>query len=93
MFGLFRAKIQEPSARERRRAERVPVRVPAAIVLSNQKSVSCHTVNVSMSGAKLDLPRDRMLPSEFDVVIPARNIRRRARLVWRSEDTLGVHFV
>ena len=93
MFGLFAVKAQEPSSRERRRAERVPVQVPAAIVLSDKRSLACHTVNVSMSGAKLDLPRDRMLPSEFELVIPARNLRRRARLVWRREDTLGVHFV
>lgn len=78
---------------ERRRAERVPVRLPATIVLSKHKSLPCRTVNVSASGAKLEVPRDRMLPSEFEVLVPARKLRRRARLVWRSEDTLGVQFV
>ena len=92
MFGLFQAKPQQ-SAADRRRAERLPIRVPATIVLSKQKSLPCETVNVSISGAKLDLPRDRMLPNEFEVVIPARQLRRRARLVWRSADTLGVEFV
>jgi hypothetical protein len=92
MFGLFQAKSQ-PSAADRRRAERLPMRVPASIVISKQKSLSCETVNISISGARLDLPRDRMLPNEFEVVIPARQLRRRARLVWRSADTLGVEFV
>jgi hypothetical protein len=92
MFGFFQAKSQQ-SAADRRRAERLPIRVPATIVLSKQKSLPCETVNVSISGAKLDLPRDRMLPHEFEVVIPARQLRRRARLVWRSADTLGVEFV
>ena len=78
---------------ERRRAERVPVRLPATIVLSKDKSLPCHTINVSASGAKLEVPRDRMLPSEFEVLVPARKLRRRARLVWRSEDTLGVQFL
>ena len=93
MFGLFKTKSQEATYRDRRRAERVPMRVPATIVLSNQKSLPCHTINVSMSGAKLDIPRDRMLPPEFDLVIPARNLRRRAKLVWRSDDSVGVQFL
>jgi hypothetical protein len=93
MFGLFRAKSQKGSWAERRRAERLPVAVPASIILSKQKSLPCQTVNISTSGAKLDLPRDRMLPSEFEVVIPSRQIRRRARLVWRSDDMLGVQFL
>ena len=90
MFGLFSAKPRSP---ERRRAERMPVCVPATIVLSRQKSLSCQTIDISASGAKLDLPRDRMLPSEFDLEIPARNLRRRARLVWRNEEMLGVQFL
>ncbi|NNM72761.1 PilZ domain-containing protein [Enterovirga aerilata] len=93
MFGLFRAKSHRDSGRERRQAERVPVRVPATIVISKDKSLPCRTMNVSTSGAKLDLPRDRMLPSEFEVVIPARKLRRRAKLVWRNEDSLGVQFI
>ncbi|MDB5557217.1 MAG: hypothetical protein JWQ36_151 [Enterovirga sp.] len=93
MFGLFKRKSKEEERRERRRAERVPVRVPATIVLSDHKTLPCHTVNVSTSGAKLDLPRDRMLPPEFEVLVPAHNLRRRARVVWRSEDTLGVQFL
>ncbi|MBM0207123.1 PilZ domain-containing protein [Micromonospora sp. STR1s_5] len=47
------------------------MQVPATIVVSRQKSLPCQTVNISTSGAKLDLPRDRMLPSEFEVVIPS----------------------
>ena len=90
MFGLFSAKPRSP---ERRRAERMPVCVPATIVLSRQKSLSCQTIDISASGAKLDLPRDRMLPSEFDLDIPARKLRRRARLVWRNEEMLGVQFL
>ena len=93
MFGLFASKSSQAEWRERRRAERLPMRVPASIVLSTQKSLSCQTIDISTSGAKLDLPRDRMLPSEFDLVIPARKLRRRARLVWRNEETLGVQFL
>jgi hypothetical protein len=93
MFGLFRAKSHDAAERERRRAHRLPMQVPATIVVSRQKSLPCQTVNISTSGAKLDLPRDRMLPSEFEVVIPSRQLRRRARLVWRSEDTLGIQFL
>lgn len=92
MFGLFRAKSASGS-RERRRHERMPIQVPAMIVLSRQKSVSCQTIDISTSGAKLDVPRDRMLPGEFDLVIPARKIRRRARLAWRGEEMLGVQFL
>lgn len=93
MFGLFRVRSKGAHGRERRREARVPVRVAATIVLSSNRSVPCQTVDVSTSGARLDLPRDRILPSEFEVVIPARKIRRRAKLVWRAEDTLGIQFV
>ena len=93
MFGIFRLKNRDARWREKRRAQRMPVRAPAEIVVSARNKLRCMTVNVSDGGAKLELPRDRMLPSEFEVVIPAREIRRRARVVWRSSDELGVQFV
>lgn len=64
----------------------------AAEIRLDRKVLSCHTLNVSSGGAKLELSRSTILPSEFEVAIPSRKIRRRARLVWRCDDTVGVQF-
>jgi hypothetical protein len=78
---------------ERRGHRRDPVVVPALIVFPNGRRIDCLTVNLSRSGAKLDLPGPHLLPEAFELVIPERHIRRNAHLVWRERDTIGVTFL
>jgi hypothetical protein len=94
MFGLFRRKtLSEREWRERRQAERLPVRIAAEIRLPSRRTLDCQTVNLSTHGAKLELPRSTILPATFEVRIPERRINRQAKLVWRGEDSIGVQFV
>jgi hypothetical protein len=78
---------------DRRGYRRDPIVASARIVLSNGRGYDCVTENLSLSGAKLTLPGVNLLPKEFEVVVPERHIRRRARLVWRDQVSLGVEFI
>ena len=56
---------------------------------------ACHLCDVSATGARLSLaPRVlAKLPEEFILVLAKRaKVRRRCRIVWRSQDEVGVRF-
>jgi hypothetical protein len=91
MWSAFKSKPQPQY--ERRGYRRDPIVAPARIVLSNGRYYECTTENLSQSGAKLILPGVNLLPKEFEVVVPERHIQRKARLVWRDQDSIGVQFV
>lgn len=93
MLSLFGLKPSPKTEADRRRAVREPVRLAATIILSRSRSVPCETLDLSSGGARIDLPRDRILPQEFDLLVPARKLRRRAKLVWRNDQALGVEFL
>ena len=57
---------------------------------------ACHLCDVSASGARLTMaPRVlAKLPEEFILVLAKRaKVNRRCRIVWRSQDSVGVRFV
>lgn len=67
----------------------------AARILFNKgmMHVDCTIRNLSEGGAKLEISGAVTLPEEFDLVIPQKNQRRRARLCWRQDDACGVRFL
>jgi len=67
----------------------------AARILFNKDmmQVDCTVRNLSEGGAKLEISGAVTLPDEFDLVIPQKNQRRRARLCWRQDDACGVRFL
>jgi hypothetical protein len=67
----------------------------AARILFNKgmMHVDCTIRNISEGGAKLEISGAVTLPEEFDLVIPQKNQRRRARLCWRQDDACGVRFI
>lgn len=67
----------------------------AARILFNKDmmQLDCTIRNLSEGGAKLQISGAVTLPDEFDLLIPQKNQRRRARLCWRQDDACGVRFL
>jgi len=54
---------------------------------------ACSIVDMSESGAQLDVPGDSDVPSEFWLLIGGNShVRRQCRVVWRSGNRFGVQF-
>ena len=54
--------------------------------------IACTLRDVSLDGARLRLAPGTTLPHRFDLVVPCRGETRRARVVWRSGDAVGLGF-
>lgn len=53
----------------------------------------CTIVDMSESGAQLDVPGDGEVPYEFSLLIGGNShVRRHCRVVWRSGTRMGVQF-
>jgi len=66
-----------------------------AKILADKKgpSCACSISDVSETGARIVLERDIELPSYFILLLtPRGDARRRCRVVWRTELTVGVEF-
>ncbi|HEY0570401.1 MAG TPA: PilZ domain-containing protein [Enterovirga sp.] len=90
MWGIF--KSEKAPQYERRGYRREPIVAAAKIVFANGRSHSCVTANLSSTGAKVGIGKTVVLPESFELHVPDRNVRRKARVVWRSEDAVGLHF-
>ncbi len=55
--------------------------------------MDCLVRNLSEDGAKLTFFGPAMIPSEVDVFIRKNGDSRRARVVWRTDETAGVKFL
>ena len=75
---------------ERRMAPRETGPFPAVARLYSGRSVACAVLYLSEAGAKLALPKDKTLPKEFELSIPAKNALWRVRVVWQDGKELGV---
>jgi hypothetical protein len=79
---------------ERRKSHRRQVSQFARIVSGDGSwSGPCMMLDVSSTGARLQVNDTRELPDEF-VLVLSRNgrVRRRCRIVWRGEHLIGIHF-
>jgi hypothetical protein len=90
MWGIF--KSEKAPQYERRGYRREPIVAVAKIVLANGRFHPCMTANLSSTGAKISLAKTLFLPETFELHVPERHIRRTARVVWRSQDAVGLHF-
>jgi hypothetical protein len=79
------------SNKDRRAAVRVRMSVPAKLMLS-AGSIECSTIDVSATRAKVALGPETALPAEFDFWF-SDGPTLRARLIWRTGEALGIHFV
>jgi len=58
---------------------------------SGNSSEDCLVRNFADGGAQIELPHPNA-PDVFELLIPARDLRRRARAVWRNGGHIGVQF-
>ena len=79
---------------ERRLKKRWRTVLKGQIMLNNRSSVlDCTVKNLSDIGANLVFADVSLLPQDFELDIPSRNLRVRARLIWSRGATHGVMFV
>jgi hypothetical protein len=55
-------------------------------------SVDCTIRNLSPSGARLQVPTTVTIPDNFNLVDTQAGTRRKATVVWRKADLIGVRF-
>jgi PilZ domain len=78
--------------RERRKNFRVEWNLPATIYdVVRHLERPCILVDISNGGAKIAGVRAHTIPDEFRLRTPLGD-RRSCRVIWRTEDTLGVEF-
>lgn len=78
--------------RDRRKNFRVEWNLPATIYdVGRHLERPCVLVELSNGGAKIAGVRAHTIPDEFRLRMPIGD-RRSCRVVWRTEDTLGVQF-
>lgn len=78
---------------ERRRSPRMRTLLAGVVAFNNRCSTfDCTIRNTSDTGALLKFPRTVLLPPTFELEIPARQKKLTARMVWHSENAIGVAF-
>ncbi len=78
---------------DKRRAPRIRTLLQArAVYDGGNVSLDCLVRNQSSGGMRLAISQAVILPDEFDLHIPKRNVVRRVRLTWRTADEIGVAF-
>jgi hypothetical protein len=79
---------------ERRAVQRTRVLRNAKIILDHRTSiVSCTVKNLSSQGACLSVASTYRLPDSFELTFEHGRSRRSCRVIWRTENKLGVAFV
>jgi hypothetical protein len=81
-----------PARRDRRKNFRLGWNLPATIYdVGRHLERACILVDFSNDGAKIAGVRAYTIPDEFRLRTPLGD-RRSCRVIWRTEDTLGVEF-
>lgn len=80
---------------EQRRNPRRSIQAPGVVHCGRDCPLRpCTVHNVSVSGAKLRLNGARDVPDEFTLILSrGGGVRRKCRVVWRSDREVGVRFV
>lgn len=79
---------------EQRTAVRGRTYLTGRVVFNDKNSTAdCLVRNWTSGGAKLVFADATTMPTDFDILIPARDDSRRARTVWRRGPEAGVIFL
>lgn len=82
------------SHEDRRGAPRVAVSLDARLIYNaGRASLDCRVVDLSSTGAKLDVDERLPVPAYFDLAIDSQGVVRRGRMAWRAGRGVGVAFV
>ena len=80
-------------ASERRSAERKVVHIGANAILANSEAtLECTILDVSETGAKLELNNVDIIPAHLKLYIPEIDQFFECDVVWRVENQMGVQF-
>ena len=83
----------EDNNKDRRGVQRTRVKRNAKIIVPRRSPViHCTVQNITSGGACLKLANTYGVPEEFELTFELGRTRRRCRVVWRTNDTLGVAF-
>jgi hypothetical protein len=77
---------------DRRRFPRTKCFKGAKIEAAGQETVTCIVRNMSVEGAKLELPYSAVLPGEFDLSFDIGGRKRQCRVMWRTSREAGIWF-
>ena len=81
------------SETEGRTTSRIRSFLRGEIIHSNGNSrTECTVRDLSDTGARIEAPPSVTVPEYFELLIPQRNVRHRARIVWRHQAELGLIF-
>ena len=83
----------EDKNKERRSVQRTRVKRSAKIIVPRRSPViHCTVQNITSGGACLKLANTYGVPQTFDLTFECGRTRRACRVVWRTNDKLGVAF-
>jgi hypothetical protein len=83
----------EDKNKERRKLQRTKVLRSAKIIVPCRSPViHCTVQNITSGGACLKLANTYGVPQTFDLTFECGRTRRACRVVWRTNDQLGVEF-
>ncbi len=78
---------------EHRNTTRIRSFLRGEVQHSNGSSrTECTVRDLSVSGARMEIPSSVTLPEYFELFIPQRNLREKSRIVWRHANEIGVAF-
>ncbi len=77
---------------ERREVERTNVD-EVAYLSGDGASLRCRVLNISEKGAAIALPAKQHVRSDFKLMLEKDRIVRNCRLVWSSDNRIGVVFI
>jgi hypothetical protein len=84
---------RESRPAEARRSKRARTFLQARISYGDGAiSTECTVNQLSDIGARINIAGSIALPDMFDIFIPQKGTSRRAKLVWRKDDQVGVDF-
>ena len=77
---------------ESRRASRLHVLKTATIKFVGGSTIDCLVLNLSSTGASLEVSSQAGIPERFILVMPGDGLHLSCRTVWRNELRIGVTF-
>jgi hypothetical protein len=79
---------------DHRAAGRVRAFLRGEIIHSNGNSrTECTVRDLSDGGARIEAPASVTVPEFFELFIPLKGLRHRARMMWRAGNELGIAFI
>ena len=68
------------------------IKVAKLISLDRTRVVDCSVRNISKTGAQITVENQATVPREFYFLQPKENTMCQAKVMWRREKSVGIHF-